>query len=211
MKPEVVLRALDKDDLPQVALVHIDAFPNSALSRLGREVVEQYYVWQLTGPHEKVRATGAFVVDDCAGFSFSGIFNASTSGFIQNNRALLISSVLRHPGLFLDRPFLERMKAGLRLLVGFAKRKPRTERNEVLVMPNYGILSIAVSPRFQKLGIGQMLMLDAEDEAVRYGRRKICLTVHPANKKAVRFYEKQDWQRFVTNDLWNGAMTKNLK
>ena len=211
MKSEVVLRALEKKDLRQVALVHIGAFPDSALTKLGPNVVEQFYLWQLTGPHKKVRATGAFVTDECAGFSFSGIFNGSTSGFLRQNRMLLIRGVLKHPTLLLDSLFLKRLKEGVKLLSRFARERPVSEVPVARTNLNYGILSIAVSPHFHKLGIGKSLMLDAEKEALNYGCREICLTVHPANMKAVRFYEGQNWQQLKTGDLWHGAMTKVLK
>jgi GNAT superfamily N-acetyltransferase len=181
------------------------------LTKLGPEVVEKYYVWQLTGPHEKVRAAGAFVEGECAGFSFSGVFAGSTSGFIHKNRRLLAWAVLSHPSLLLSSQFLKRMSEGVRLLFRFVKKRPTTEPIESVTAPNYGILSIAVLPRFQKLGVGRLLMLDAEEQAIRYGRREICLTVHPANEKAVRFYEKQNWQKLFVKDLWSGAMTKILK
>ncbi|NOT49401.1 MAG: GNAT family N-acetyltransferase [Acidobacteria bacterium] len=210
MKPEIVLRTLDKNDLPQVARVHIDAFPDSALTKLGPTVVEQYYLWQLTGPHKKVRATGAFVADECSGFSFSGIFNGSTSGFLHKNRLLLIRRVLKHPNLFVNSSFLKRLGEGVRLLARVSRKKPGSKLPERAKL-KYGILSIAVSPHFQQLGIGQLLMHDAEKEALKYGYREICLTVHPANTKAVRFYERQNWQQFRTNELWNGAMTKILR
>jgi ribosomal protein S18 acetylase RimI-like enzyme len=211
MNQRVTIRSLAAEELPLVARVHVESFPNSALTKLGMKVVEKYYLWQLTGPHEKVRAAGAFVGDECAGFSFSGVFEGSTSGFIHKNRTLLAGAVLSHPGLLLNSLFLKRLTEGVRLLFRFAKKRPPTDRVESAGVPNYGILSIAVSPRFQKLGVGRLLMMDAEEEAIRYGRREICLTVHPANEKAVRFYEKQHWQKLFIKDLWNGAMTKILK
>ena len=211
MSPETILKNLEPKDLPLIARVHIDSFPDSALTKLGSAIVERYYLWQLTGPHKKVHATGAFVTGDCAGFSFSGIFNASTSGFIHQNKAFLIKAVLRHPKLLLNPLFLKRLKEGVRLMVRFGKIRRVSIGSEPRPRLDYGILSIAVSPQFQKLGIGQILMLDAESEALKYGCREICLTVHPGNKKAVRFYERQDWQKFGTSDFWGGAMTKTLK
>ena len=211
MNPDVTLKRMEVKDLPSIARVHIDSFPDSALTKLGPAIVESYYLWQLTGPHQKVKATEASVADECAGFSFSGIFNGSTSGFIHQNKTLLIKAVLRHPRLFFNPLFLKRLSEGVRLLARFVRKKPASNAVEPRTTPNYGILSIAVSPRFQKLGIGQLLMLDAEDEALKYGCREICLTVHPGNTQAVRFYENQNWQRFTPSNLWDGAMIKTLR
>lgn len=212
MDPEVILLAVRMEDLALIARVHVDSFPESALTKLGPSIVERYYHWQLTGPHEKVRATAAFVGDECAGFSFSGIFNGSTSGFVKRYRVALARAVLRRPQLVFNDLFLARLREGVRLLTRFSsKRKTAETAAQPQSIPNYGILSIAVAPRFQKLGVGQLLMLDAESEALKYGCREICLTVHPKNKKAVRFYERQNWRKLIRADFWNGAMTKTLR
>ncbi len=211
MNPEVTLKRVELKDLPSIARVHLVSFPDSALTKLGPTIVELYYRWQLTGPHQKVKATGAFVADECAGFSFSGIFNGSTTGFIHTYKTPLIKAVLSRPLLVFNPLFLKRFSEGVRLLARFAKKGSGPKTDGLRSAPNYGILSIAVSPQFQKLGIGQLLMLDAENEAFEYGCREICLTVHPDNTKAVRFYENQNWQKFAPSSLWNGAMIKTLR
>ena len=209
---EVNLGPVEISDLRSIARVHIESFPDSALTKLGPKIVERYYLWQMAGPHEKVRATLATVSDRCAGFSFSGIFSGSTSGFIKRNWLSLTGAVLRRPHLILDDLFLGRLNEGLRLLARFRRKTTTISPTRTSAgFPNYGILAIAVAPRYQKLGVGQMLMGYAEDEAVRSGCRQICLTVHPDNVKAVRFYERQNWQKFMTGALWNGAMTKKLR
>ncbi len=211
MKPQIFLRPLEIADLRTVARVHMRAFPDSALTRLGPHIVELYYLWQLTGPHENVRAVAAVVADKCAGFSISGIFKGSTSGFIRSYRAPLIKAVLRHPRNLLNPLFRERLKGGVRLLARLARKRKPANVEEVKSTPNYGILSIAVDPQFQKLGIGQMLMKDAEIEALKYGYHVICLTVHPSNTNAVRFYERMKWKRTVTGNIWQGSMIKTLR
>ena len=212
MSNEITLRKLEPADLPQVVSVHLDSFPDSALTRLGAEVVRLYYLWQLDGPHEKVQATGAFAGNDCVGFSFSGIFNGSTSGFIHQNKTALIVNSLMRPWLIFNPLFFTRVREGVKLLRRFNKKKSVSiDGDKKPKHKIYGILSIAVAGNCQKAGIGQMLMRDAEEEAVKYGYESICLTVHPDNKTAVKFYEKQNWQRFRQSDLWDGAMIKLLK
>ncbi len=212
MKQEVVLKKLQPEDLGKVVRVHINSFPESALTKLGAQIVRRYYLWQLTGPHKKIWAIGAFLDDDCAGFSFSGIFHGSTSGFIQQNKKFLVKEVLFHPWLLFNPLFTKRLGEGIKLLRRSSKKQTISGAGpEQPRIPDYGILSIAVSEKYQKLGIGQLLMLDAEKEALKYGYEQICLTVHPDNKKAVRFYEKQNWQKFYQSESWNGAMIKKLQ
>lgn len=211
MNPEVVLRPIEANDLPLIARVHMDSFPESALTKLGAATVELYYHWQLTGPHPKVRATLAVFKNECAGFSFSGLFHGSTSGFVKRYKRHLILAAFSRPQLVFNALFLKRVSDGVRLIARVARKQTALSSTDTVQrVPDYGILSLAVATRFQKLGIGHLLMLDAEEEALRYGRSEICLTVHPENKKAVQFYENQNWQRRMTADLWTGTMVKTL-
>lgn len=208
---EVVLKEIKKDDLIKIAQVHINSFPESALTKLGVSIIERYYLWQLTGPHEKVRPVGAFVGQNCAGFSFSGAFNGSTSGFINRNKMFLVKEVLTRPRLVFNSLFRRRLYSGVKLLWRFTKKKQsanaavKTEK-----LKSYGILSIAVSTDYQKFGIGNMLMLDAENEAVKCGYKRMHLTVSPDNEKAIRFYEKLSWQKSAPDESWKGSMIKIL-
>lgn len=209
--PEVVLKEITPEDLGKVAAVHIDSFSESALTKLGAAIIERYYLWQLTGPHKNVRAVGAFVGGDCAGFSFSGVFDGSTAGFLDQNKSFLVKQVLLHPWLLFNSLFLKRLFSGVQILRRFANRKRiTTERKPAKSLP-YGILSIAVSTRYQNLGIGKVLMIDAEEEAAKCGFQQIELTVSPDNHKSIIFYEKLNWQKVPPDDSWKGYMIKGLK
>lgn len=209
--PEVILKEITKEDLLKVAKVHINSFPESALTQLGTEIIQRYYLWQLIGPHEKVRAVGAFLDEDCAGFCFSGVFNGSISGFIDYNKSFLIKEVLTHPWLLTNPLFRERLYSGVKLLKNFMKKeqssKPAVKEDEP---ESYGILSIAVSTNHQKMGVGKILMLDAENEAVKCGYQRMHLSVNPDNKQATRFYENLNWQKSTQDNLWKGFMIKPL-
>ncbi len=211
-KAKVVLKEIAIDDLEKIAEVHIDSFSDSALTKLGSAIVERYYLWQLTGPHRNVHAVGAFVGDNCAGFSFSGVFDGSTSGFLRQNRSFLVKEVLLHPWLLFNSLFLNRLVSGVKILRRFNKKKPSEEKeNKPKKQLPYGILSIAVSNKYQNLGIGKLLMNDAEADAKKCGFEQIELTVSPENHKAVRFYEKLSWQKVAEDNVWKGYMIKNLK
>lgn len=212
MTDEIVLRKIELRDLPQVARVHKSSFPESALTKLGLQIIEQYYEWQLTGPHPKVWAIAAFDGETCAGFSFSGLFKDSTSGFVYTNKTFLIKEVLRHPWLLSNPLFLDRLRIGITLLRKWNKRQVKT----LPIAPDsalhsFGILSLAVSNEYQNFGIGKLLLLDAEREAVRCGFRQMDLTVHPSNTKAIKFYERLGWQKTFQGDAWKGVMVKLLK
>ncbi|MEQ1761673.1 MAG: GNAT family N-acetyltransferase [Pyrinomonadaceae bacterium] len=211
MKANVILKKLEPADLPKIAAVHMSSFPDSALTKLGASIVERYYLWHLTGPHKRVVATGAFIGDECVGFSFSGIFNGSVSGFIKKNKISLIKGVLMNPQHMLDPIYLGRIRTGVKLLRRFSARNPIASCRHKSETVHYGIVSIAVSRDHQKEGIGQILILDAQEQAIKFGHQMICLTVNPENEQAIRFYEKQNWQKMLQNGLWKGAMIKDLR
>ncbi len=89
-------------------------------------------------------------------------------------------------------------------------KSPKTEKS-YLSQPSFGILSIAVSPDFQRNGIGKKLMDLAESSAKEKNFNKMHLTVGPKNAAAVQFYEGLGWKKFFIRDsVWSGRMEKQL-
>jgi ribosomal protein S18 acetylase RimI-like enzyme len=105
--------------------------------------------------------------------------------------------------------FLNRIFSGVRILKKFYKTGKKSGAHKTKE-PSFGILSIAVASDRQKLGIGQILMKDAENEACRCGYRQMHLTVSTENEKAIRFYEKLGWEKRLSDGAWKGSMTKTL-
>jgi ribosomal protein S18 acetylase RimI-like enzyme len=210
---EVLLRKIGLDDLSRVAKVHIEAFPESTLSKLGAGVVKRYYAWQLTGPHPTVRATAAYVGDRCVGFSFGGVFNGSVSGFIDRNLAVLVFAALLRPWVLMQRKYREQLFKGTKIRKKFRSRKNADAGNGHIQTPkieSFGILSVAVAPQYQRLRIGELLMHDAEEAAAQDGFKLMDLSVNPSNIKAIRFYEKHGWYKVPQGESWRGIMKKNL-
>lgn len=206
---KIKLLDLDSNYIDGIARIHQLAFPHSAWSRLGRSVVERYYLWHLLGPHPIVRAMGAFADGELAGYCVSGVFKGSTSGFLSKNRFHLLLKVLTKPWLILNAEFIGKMRSGAKILKRASTRELETAPKKSRE-PSYGILAIAVSPSHQSLGIGKLLMDDAEKAAVDMHYHQMDLTVNPSNVDAVRFYERLGWQRFAENDTWTGMMIKPI-
>jgi len=210
-KPSTLLRKLDVNDIGEMVRIHRLAFPESAWTKLGGKVVEEYYRWHLLGPHPIVKASGAFVEDKCAGFCVSGIFNASTSGFISKNRTMLISRLALRPWLVADPVFFGKIRSGIGIVRRFDKRRrSRSHAGPSALVDSFGVLSIAVDPGRQGLGIGQLLMIDAENAAIEQNFSKMDLTVNPGNHGGIRFYERLGWTKAVQHDVWKGMMIKEL-
>lgn len=145
------------------------------------------------------------------GFVHPGVFSASTSGFLATNRTLLLVRLAIRPWLVLYPVFLGKLRSGKDILKRFHAKKPEQRRTAtVKPVDSFGILAIAVDPDRQGLGVGQILMDDAERAAVEHNFLKMDLTANPANQGAIRFYEKLNWTRVQQNGAWKGVMIKEL-
>lgn len=207
-----MLRELTVKDLSEIADVHIAAFPTSALTKLGRDAVERYYIWQLTGPHQ-VSAVGASHQERLVGYYIGGTFNGAMEGFLRANRRALALAVLRRPWLLLTNSiFRKRLLLAFNILTkklrrNFSQRKPASTPRRI---PSFGVLAIAVDPAYQGQGIGQALMKEAGKIARARGFTRMELGVHVDNHQAIRFYEQSGWMRLSQNGVWKGQMEKLL-
>ena len=60
-------------DLPKIVDIHMKSFPDSTMTKLGREVVSKYYEWQMNGPH-RCSSIGCISDGYMIGFCFCGSF-----------------------------------------------------------------------------------------------------------------------------------------
>lgn len=209
MASTVVIRSLNPEDLGGVASVHMAAFPDSALARLGLEAVRRYYAWLLEGPHDAVRL-GAWAGTELVGFCFGGIFRGAMTGFLNKNRMFLVARVLLRPWMIANPIFRDRLLNAARILGRTLKRPAPLPAPEAASAKPFGILAIAVDPARQGLGVGRRLMRQAETLARASGFRQMILTVSPSNHQAIRFYEHQQWIKVVGKTAWEGRMKKLL-
>jgi len=205
---------LARSDLGEVTRVHAEAFPEAFLTRIGPEVVERYYDWQLSDANE-ASAVGVHHGDALLGFAVGGFFRDSISGFFRANRGLILTTLLRKPWLALDKAFWSRLAITAESLRRTSAKKPQPhtptrplERSSK--RRRYTVLSIAVDPAHQSKGIGSLLLADQEARAKALGLSEIGLSVQVANEGAVAFYLKQGWQRVDQGHGWRGKMQKSL-
>src|SRR6266550_5132354 len=114
---------IEPEDLQSVAEIHVKAFPESALARLGLAAVRRYYEWQLTGPHDH-EFVGIWRGRNLLGFAVAGISRGAMSGFVRQNAGFLLGRVLTRPWLICGSRFLGRLKLALRSFSG-KKAKPQ--------------------------------------------------------------------------------------
>jgi ribosomal protein S18 acetylase RimI-like enzyme len=213
-KPTITLKPLVSSYVNQIADIHMRAFPGRPMTTLGEDVVARYYSWLLSSAHPNAYRIGAFNDNEMVGFNFAGRYNGATGGFLQHNRNFLIRKVATRPWLVLTNElFRSRITMALKILR--PKRKTilseEAAQKRAAYLRGFGILAIAVDPARQGLGIGGLLMEDAEREAMRRGVDSMNLTVDTDNEQAVRFYERIGWTKLtVDENKWSGAMVKSL-
>jgi ribosomal protein S18 acetylase RimI-like enzyme len=207
--PDLAIVSLTEADLASIVEIHVAAFPASLSTALGRETVRRYYEWLFCGPHDLV-AVGGRLTDELIGFCFSGVFRGATSGFVRRNGVFLCAQVLIHPGLIARSRFRALLPTTVRILNSALKPSPAAAASEAPATDSFGILAIAVHPRWQHLGAGKRMMAQSESIARARGFSQMDLTVHPENEQALRFYERLGWERIVRDGVWGGGMRKPL-
>jgi len=199
---------IESQHLGQVAEVHVRAFPDSALTKLGHEAVKRYYAWQLNGPHDH-HFLGAFDRDTLVAFAVGGKSRGALSGFIRRHRFFLASRLLRHPGIVFSEHGGNAFRTALRLLAPASRKvRPSPKPNEG--GRSFGLLAIAVDPACRRKGAGRLLMQELERFATDRNHLKMHLTVHPNNAKAILFYERLGWMKSEDDGAWGGRMEKAL-
>lgn len=208
MISNIRLRPIDISGCLLVATIHSRSFPDSSLTRLGREAVRRYYVSQLNESNDCL-AMGAFQDNRMVGYIFAGSFHGVLTSFLNDNQLFLAMLVITRPWLALDPMFRDAVKFALRKL---RQKRPAPVGKEVAKTEKtaFIILSIAVDPQFQNQGIGQLLLDAAENEAMARGYLKMLLSVNPGNDTAIHFYEKNGWQRTTRFHRKNVEMEKQL-
>lgn len=206
------LRPLDTSDIDQIVRIHCAAFPKAALTNLGTKAVSRYYMWQLEGPHDETSAFGVTREGELEGFCFGGVHPTAISGFLDKNKTFLAWHIAMRPWLIANPLFRDKINRGLkiwkRMFWGSSPQK-NTPVQSHMKLP-FDILSIAVHPRAQGLGMGQWMMEEAEAVARRTGFYVMSLFVQPDNAQAIRFYEAGGWEKRIQQGVWRGVMEKWL-
>lgn len=211
LSSSVAIKGISNRELKEVGEVHICAFTESALTKLGLEAVRRYYEWQLNGPHDSM-FYGAFENDKLIGFCVGGSFKGAMSGYLKKNRTFLIWRVMTHPWLVMNSLFRDKLKNAFHILKRF-NRKPVEIVSSVqhdTSIRHFGILSICVHPQYQKHGIGKLLMKEAERKARSRGFNKMLLTVKADNQKAISFYKNIGWEQQASEQIGSVMMVKEL-
>jgi ribosomal protein S18 acetylase RimI-like enzyme len=207
----VSFQTLDAAHLKAVAGVHVAAFPHSALSALGADLVARYYAWRLRSTEDAV-IVGASTGGRLVGFVCAGTFRGSVAGFLARQLPLVVRGVARRPSLALNASFLRRVARNSRALVTnpLHRREPSQRHADTDPHPAYRVLAVATAPEAQSRGIATELLAIVERRANDAGVLSIGLTVEPGNQRAITLYERLGWGRELLGGEWRGGMWKRL-
>lgn len=195
--------------LPEIVAVHVQSFPRSATTRLGPEAVRRYYEWLFVGPHQ-AHYLGAWVDDQLGGFCFCGKFRGAMGGFLARNQWFLARQVLMRPWLLASSEVRSAVVTAMRRLLPASRKPPLPAVPQSHEDRCFGILAIAVAPRWRRLGLGGEMMKVAESIALREGFEAMGLSVRPENVSAIRFYAALGWVTLGDNREWRGLLQKKL-
>lgn len=222
--PDVEVRQLGDADLDAAAAVHLAAFPDSLVSRLGTEAVTRQYRWLLDGPHENPFGLIAEVDGVAAGVYLGGRYDGATTGYLRANLGFLLRTMARRPQVLFAPEYRGKIATGVRLL----SRKPAAAVRSLTTRgitpsaspvaevpsepstPSFAHLVVGVHPRFQGHGIGGRMMDEADRRVLGMGYTRTHLRVVPGNEAATRLYESRGYTRKVdASGAWDGAMTRS--
>lgn len=186
-------------DLGRVVRIHLAAFPNSLMSRLGGGVVSVFYQYQLES-EEGLAAIGAFRCGELVGYCFLREGRGSGS-FLRARGFRILWAMLRHPRVLMDSGLWRScLQIGASLSERVATNLPQTR-----------CLVLSVDPAWCRKGIASRLMAAAEKLALAHGSTALGLTVHADNTAAVAFYLATGWAKVREENGWSGQMEKPLR
>ena len=201
---EVKIRKASHDDLESIVDMHLIAFPEYYLTRLGRRVVwgtyDQYFKSDLLFP--LVATMDGKPVGFIAG-TFPG--GNMDSDFWQNTFYAvvwgLLCGLLRCDkviwGGILDR--VKRIPRALR--VKFKSGGVRQSSPSASKPIGGWLVSIAVLPEARGKGVAKAMLNFFEQQEIKHGAKRIRLCAYKNNARALAFYEKSGFKRICEDKL----------
>lgn len=204
-----LVRELHEDDANEVAAVHERCFEGYFLTQLGRAFLRRYYAsfcrhdsaYGVIARDRENERVAAFVVG-------TADTQAHFRVFYRRNMLSLLLSV---PVKFVTNPIIRRQllsrtshikTAALSLVPGLKRRpsKPIGDRGPDNQYP-LRLLSIAAAPEYRGSGAADLVSDRFEQFLRADGHKRVGLSVHADNRRAIAFYEKQGWELTHSSDV----------
>ena len=206
-----------REDLPAIARIHKQAFPDSFSTLLGQTYRAKMLDWYFSTNKTFIlvaKATDGSIAGYVTGMVQDGTLKTgSASGMAQHSFNQGIISFALRPWLL----FHKEMRRKFKFIIRNIKRKflseppppVKTLQNEPR-RATLGLVIIAVSTQFAGMGVGSALMRKFEEAAISdYHIPDVYLTVETDNDRAIKTYEKAGWVR-MRQDGHNYRYEKHL-
>ena len=198
-------------DLPALAKVHRQAFPNSLATAMGQQYVERMLSWFLSSDKTfifYVKTDSGEIAGYCGGMIKDGtLLTGSASGMLQHSFNMAMMSMALRPWLFFHKEMTHRYGFMLSNITRKLLRKPaaaapqqKTEEKPVGNTASVGLVTIGVKPSFFGKGVGSVLLQEFERKSKELKIPKIYLSVKADNDQAIKAYERNGWKKVRVND-----------
>ncbi len=203
-KPDFHIVYATREDLPAIADIHKQGFPDSFSTQLGKTFREKMLEWYFSTDKTFIlvaKTEDGRVAGYVTGMVQDGVLKTgSASGMAQYSFNQGIISFALRPWLLFHKEIRRKFKFILRNI----KRRFGTNRSEkptINTAPekaSLGLVIIAVANNFAGMGVGGALMREFERVAVAdYHIPDVYLTVEVHNLRAIKTYEKAGWTQMV--------------
>ena len=186
----VTIRLMRRDDIPDVIILHRQAFGGSLGAGLGQIYLTTFFEWFLTYDQ------AVYLVADQNNVICGYILGASHGYGHKLNRAIFwqgIVGILRHPNIIFHPNFKGQFFSRVQQLLPPWKKNTLLEEAQLEDEKVFSLVGIGVHPEMRRMGIGEQLLEKFYTSINKDNFDRIRLTVYPDNLKARRFYEKNDW------------------
>lgn len=182
------IRPLRIEDLDAVTAIHLERFPDSRSTALGKPFLRKMYRWFIVNYPDL--ALAATIDDRVVGFAVGSI-----GGYGRRTFRYAIPEIawglVRHPRLIFRSSTFSLWKSFMRGLIPKSKKKEETRPNHPDVA-DASFASLAVSRSAQ--GAGPFLIIAFERAMKRKGVRLVAGTVLANNTVLRRVYENLGWE-----------------
>jgi ribosomal protein S18 acetylase RimI-like enzyme len=198
----VSVQQLTPGDIDKIIDIHLENFPFSRSSLLGRRFVKKMYMWffnQQPNLALVARANG-----DIAGFVVGAIGGYGRAVF---RYALpeIIAGIISNPRIIVKKKVYVLWTSYVQALVPLKQGKKKSVQESIL---KASIASIATTEAAQRQGVGKALVGAFQKAAKTQGVDVLGLSVESTNTPARKLYESCGWQLARQNANMNSVYYK---
>jgi len=184
------LTPLQESDIPALARLHSEIFPDSRSTQLGQMYVRKMFKWfyikqpQLCFVAKQGNALVGYVVGAVGGYG-RRLFRYAIFE--------IIAGLVFRPRLWVKKETFSLWQSYMKGLLPNRKPSQTSLANQKGQILSAALAGIGVDPKMRGMGVGKALVLEFENAARSLQVGKLTLSVHLDNHSACRLYESCGW------------------